>query len=103
MTFMMLYRALTGLDVLYVRYVTEILLREYGQRKVALTDIGTDLGLSLGSCTNYKRTALNWLLRADAVPEEVLAGKKIPALPKGVEVIALAIAEETLRLGGFIQ
>lgn len=103
-----LYRGLTGLDVMYVRYVTAVLMREYGkpkpgERKIVLTDVGTDLGLSLGSCTNYRRAALNWLLRVVPVPEAVENGKKVPALPKGIEVEALVAAEETLRLGGFIQ
>lgn len=98
-----LYRALAGLDAMYVRYVTAVLLKEYGQRKIAVTDVGTDLGLSLGSCANYKRAILSWLLRAEAIPEEVVGNKKTLAQPQGMEVQAFAAAEEALRQGGFIR
>lgn len=99
-----LYQALSEGESSRLRFVTAVLLREYGQKKISLTDLGADLGMSTGTCTNYKRRILNWLLRPEAISEvrDENGGVVQPALSKGQEPIAFALTEEVLRQGGFI-
>lgn len=98
------YQALPG-EAAHLRYVTAVLLREYGKQKIVLTDLGADLGLSLGTCTNHRRKVLNWLLRPHGESEVKNEDGTViqPALAMGKEPIAFAAAEEALRLGGFID
>lgn len=99
------YRVLPGREPVDQRYVAAVLLREYGSQKIVLTDVGTSLGMSLGTCTNRKRKILDWLLRPRAIPaekrEDGTASKT--ESPQGVEVAAFVLAEEVLRGGGFIE
>lgn len=93
------YRVMPGREPIDARLVTAVLMREYGKQKTVLTDVGSSLGLSLGTCTNYKRRILDWLLHQPAVPDQRPEGAK----PAGIEVQAFAIAEKALRGGGFIE
>lgn len=81
------YRVIPGREPINPRFIKAVLLREYGKQKIALTDVGTDLGMSAGTCTNYKRRIIDWLLRH----------------PTGIEMEAFRVAEEVLRGGGFIE
>lgn len=81
------YRVMPGREPIDGRFVTAVLMREYGKRKVVLTDVGAGLGMSLGTCTNYKRRITDWLL----------------GHPTGIEPEAFNVAEEVLRGGGFIE
>lgn len=100
-----LYQALPDGESARLRFVTAVLLREYGHKKhIVLTDLGADLGMSIGTCSNYKRRVLNWLLRPQTVSEERDEKGSVVkrALQKGQEPVAFALAEEVLRQGGFI-
>lgn len=96
-------RAFNGVDVVHLRFITAVLRKEYGKDKVAVTDVGTDLGMSAGTCTNHSRRIIGWLLRSEALQQKTKDGKKLPPIPRGIEVTAFIAAEETLRLGGFIE
>ncbi|TEA79824.1 hypothetical protein [Allopusillimonas ginsengisoli] len=87
------------------RFASAVLLREYGKQKIALTDLGADLGMSLGTCTNQRRRLLDWLLRPKGQSDKKNKNDSLArsALPLGKEPIAFAAAEEALRLGGFIE
>lgn len=94
------YRVMPKREPIPLRYVTAVLLREYGKRKIALTDVGSDVGMSLGTCTRYRRLISDWLLHQPALESD--ADDK-PPLPAGIEVTAFALAEDALRRGGFIE
>lgn len=98
-----LYKALPDCDAMYMRFVAAVLLREYGRQKIALTDVGADLGLAMGTCSKYKRRILDWLLRPMTEPDAAKNSKDGPPAPPGKEVIAKIEAEQALRLGGFIE
>lgn len=93
-------RAFRGVDVAHLRFITAVLRREYGKEKGALTDIGSDLGMALGTCTNHRRRVVDWLLRSERPHDQ---SDDEPSLPPGIEVIAYKTAEEVLRSGGFIE
>lgn len=93
------YRVLPGREPIASRYVTAVLLREYGKQKIALTDVGAQLGMSLGICTDRKRRISDWLLHQPAAHVD----DDKPTKPIGIEVAAFSLAEDVLRQGGFIE
>lgn len=80
-------KAFQGTDKSHLQFVVAVLWKEYAKQKGALTDVGTSLGMSLGTCTNHRRRVLNWLLSPET----------------GLEEVAYREAESGLRLGGFIH
>lgn len=76
-----------GANGVYLRFITAVLWKEYAKHKGALTDVGTSLGMSLGTCTNHKQRVLDWLLQSST----------------GVERMAYLDAESALRLGGLVD
>lgn len=76
-----------GASGVHLRFIAAVLWKEYAKHKGALTDVGTSLGMSLGTCTNHRQRILDWLMHSST----------------GVERIAYLEAESGLRLGGFIN
>ena len=75
-----------GANGVHLRFITAVLWKEYAKHKGALTNVGTSLGMSLGTCTNHRQRVLDWLLQSST----------------GLERIAYLDAEAGLRLGGFV-
>lgn len=94
------YRASPRGEGLNLRFVRAVLEREYGKSKISLVDLGTDLGMSGGSCTGHRRRILDWLLHQPSLEQK---GDDKEKRPKGQEVAALEAAEEILKGGGFIE
>lgn len=81
------------------RFVAAVLAREYGATagRVNLNDVGEDLGMSSGTCTNHRHRVLHWLL-GDEHAHKRRTGPPQP----GQEVRARQRAEEVLCCGGFV-